>query len=84
MWFMSCADTVASAVCRAATSGFVVPNFMSSDEGYLRNPVVHPHEVGVFSELSDDFARANPWACRAIVVIDMRHCSGVVCTRLVT
>jgi hypothetical protein len=33
---------------------------MSSDGGYLGNPVVHPHEVGVFSELGDDFTRANP------------------------
>jgi hypothetical protein len=33
---------------------------MSSDGGYLGNPVVHPHEVGIFSKLGDDFARANP------------------------
>jgi hypothetical protein len=33
---------------------------MSSDGGYLGNPVVDPHEVGVFSELGDDFTRANP------------------------
>jgi hypothetical protein len=69
---------VASAVYRAGTSGIVVPDFVSSDGGYLGNPVVHPHEVGIFSELGGDFARANPLACRAIVVIDMRHCSGVV------
>jgi hypothetical protein len=33
---------------------------MSSDGGYLGYPVVDPHEVGVFSELGDDFARTNP------------------------
>jgi hypothetical protein len=53
-------DTVASAVCRAVTSGFVVSGFMSSDGEYLGNPVVHPHEVGVFSELGDDFTHVNP------------------------
>jgi hypothetical protein len=52
-------DTVASVVCLAAISGFVVPGFMISDRGYLGDPVVHPHEVGVFSELGDDLARAN-------------------------
>jgi hypothetical protein len=37
-------------------------NFMSSDggEGYLGDPVVNPHEVGVFSELGNDLARADP------------------------
>jgi hypothetical protein len=34
--------------------------FMSSDGGYLGDPVVNPHEVGVFSELGDDLTRADP------------------------
>jgi hypothetical protein len=33
---------------------------MSSDKVYLGDPVVNPHEVGIFSELEDDFAHANP------------------------
>jgi hypothetical protein len=33
---------------------------MNSDGGYLGDPVVNPHEVGIFSELGDDFARADP------------------------
>jgi hypothetical protein len=33
---------------------------MSSDRGYFGNPIVHPHEVGIFSELGDDFTHANP------------------------
>jgi hypothetical protein len=33
---------------------------MSSDEWYLGDPIVNPHEVGVFSELGDDFAHADP------------------------
>jgi hypothetical protein len=33
---------------------------MSSDGGYLGDPVVNPYEVGVFSELGDDFARVDP------------------------
>jgi hypothetical protein len=53
-------DTVASAVCRVAISFFVLSDFMSSDRGYLGDPVVNPHEVGVFGELGDDFARADP------------------------
>jgi hypothetical protein len=51
---------VASVVCRAATSSFVVSSFVSFDGGYLGDPIVNPHEVGVFSELGDDFARASP------------------------
>jgi hypothetical protein len=46
---------VASTVYRAATSGFVV-----SSRGYLGDPVVVPHEVGVFSKLSDDFTCVVP------------------------
>jgi hypothetical protein len=46
---------VAFAVCRAATSGFVV-----SSRGYLGNPVVDPHEVGIFSKLGDDFTYVVP------------------------
>jgi hypothetical protein len=46
-------DTVASVLCRAVTSGFVV-----SSRCYLDNPVVDPHEVGVFSKLGDDFTCA--------------------------
>jgi hypothetical protein len=38
----------------------MVRGFMSSDGGYLGDPVVNPHEVGVFSELGDDFTRADP------------------------
>jgi hypothetical protein len=34
---------------------------MSSDRGYLGNPIVHPHEVGIFRKLGDDFAHANLW-----------------------
>jgi hypothetical protein len=33
---------------------------MSSDRGYLGDPVFNPHEVGVFSELGDDLSRADP------------------------
>jgi hypothetical protein len=53
-------DTVAFAICRAVTSCFVLSEFMSSDRGYLGDPVVNPHEVGIFSELGDDFAHADP------------------------
>jgi hypothetical protein len=60
MWLVFCADTVASIVRWAATSGFVVPDFMRYDGGYLGNPVVHPHEVGTFIEPGDDFVPANP------------------------
>jgi hypothetical protein len=38
----------------------MVSGFMSSDGGYLGDPVVNPHEVGVFSELGDNFARTDP------------------------
>jgi hypothetical protein len=38
----------------------MVLGFMSSDERYLGDPIVKPHEVGVFRELGDDFDRANP------------------------
>jgi hypothetical protein len=38
----------------------MVPGFMSSDGGYLGDPVVNPHEVGVFSELGDDFTYTDP------------------------
>jgi hypothetical protein len=41
--------------CQAATSGFVV-----SIRGYLGNPVVDPHEVGIFSKLGDDFTCVVP------------------------
>jgi hypothetical protein len=33
---------------------------MSSDEWYMGDPVINPHEVGVFSELGDDFTHADP------------------------
>jgi hypothetical protein len=33
---------------------------MISEGGCLGNPIVDPREVGVLSELGDDFARANP------------------------
>jgi hypothetical protein len=55
IWLVFSADTVASAVCRAATSGFVV-----SSRGYLGDPIVDPYEVGVFSKLGDDFTCAVP------------------------
>jgi hypothetical protein len=77
-------DTVASAIYWAATSGFVVSGFMSSDGRYLGDPVVDPQEVGVFSELGDDVARADPLSRHAIMVKDMKHYSGVLCTRLAT
>jgi hypothetical protein len=51
---------VASTVFWTVTGSFMVPWFMSSDGGYLGEPVVNPHEVGIFSELGDDFARADP------------------------
>jgi hypothetical protein len=51
-------DTVASTVCQAATSSFVASG--SSDGGYLGDPIVNPHEVGIFSELGDDLAHADP------------------------
>jgi hypothetical protein len=35
-------------------------SFMSFDGGYLGDPVVNPHEVGVFSELGNDLTRADP------------------------
>jgi hypothetical protein len=38
----------------------MVNGFMSSDGGYLGDPIVNHHEVGVFGELGDDFARADP------------------------
>jgi hypothetical protein len=38
----------------------MVSGFMSSDGGCLGDPVVNSHEVGVFSELGDDFANADP------------------------
>jgi hypothetical protein len=60
MWLVFSANTVASAVFRAMTGGFVVSDLVSSDGGYLGNPVVHSHEVGVFCELGDDFSGANP------------------------
>jgi hypothetical protein len=33
---------------------------MSSDGGYLGDPVVNSNEVGIFDELGDDFAHADP------------------------
>jgi hypothetical protein len=45
------AGAVASTICWTATGSFMVSGFMSSDRGYLGDPVVNPHEVGVFSEL---------------------------------
>jgi hypothetical protein len=38
----------------------MVSGFMGSNGGYLGDPVVNPHEVGIFSELGDNFARADP------------------------
>jgi hypothetical protein len=52
--------TVASTVCWIAAGSFMVSGFMSSDGGYLGDPVVNPQKVGVFSELGNDFARADP------------------------
>jgi hypothetical protein len=77
-------ETVSSTVRRAATSGFVVPGFMSSDGGYLGDPVVHTHEVGIFSELGDDFSCVNPLGLSCYHGDGHRHYSGVVCTRLAT
>jgi hypothetical protein len=54
------AGAVASTVGWTAAGSFMVPGFMSSDGGYLGDPIVNPHEVGVFSELGNDFARADP------------------------
>jgi hypothetical protein len=42
------------------TGSFMVAGFMTSDEGYFGDPVVNPHEVGVFGELGDDFAHMDP------------------------
>jgi hypothetical protein len=54
--------TVASVVCRVVTSSFVMSGFMSSNRGggYFGDPIVNSHEVGIFSELGDDLARADP------------------------
>jgi hypothetical protein len=52
--------TVASTIRWTANSGFVVPVVMSSGGRYLSDSVVNPHEVGVFRELGDDFARVYP------------------------
>jgi hypothetical protein len=38
----------------------MVSGFMSSDRGHLGDPVVNPHEVGVFSELGDGLTHADP------------------------
>jgi hypothetical protein len=54
------AGAVASTVCWTAAGSFMVSRFMSSDRGYLGDPVVNPHKVGVFSELGDDFTCADP------------------------
>jgi hypothetical protein len=51
---------VASRVCWTAAGSIVVPRFMSSGGGYLGDPVVNPHKVGVFSELGNDFTRVEP------------------------
>jgi hypothetical protein len=51
---------VASTVCWTAAGSFMVPGFMSSDGGYLGDPIVNPHEVGIFSELGNDFTCADP------------------------
>jgi hypothetical protein len=54
------AGAVASTVCSTAAGSFVVSGFMSSDRGYLGDPVVDPHEVSVLNELGDDFTGADP------------------------
>jgi hypothetical protein len=38
----------------------MVPVVTSSGWRYLCDPIVNPHEVGIFRELDDDFARAYP------------------------
>jgi hypothetical protein len=38
----------------------VVSGFRGSDGEYLGDPIVNPHEVGVFNELGDDLAHADP------------------------
>jgi hypothetical protein len=52
--------------------------------GRLSDPVVDSHEVGVLRELGDDLSRTHPLSLTCYHMIDMRHCSGVVCTRLST
>jgi hypothetical protein len=37
------------AICWVAASSLVVLGFMSSERGCLSDPIVDPHEVGVFS-----------------------------------
>jgi hypothetical protein len=51
---------VASTIRWTAASSFMVSGFMSSERGYLSDPVVDPHEVGVFGKLGDEFARVYP------------------------
>jgi hypothetical protein len=48
VWLFSM-GAVASTICWTAASSFMVPGFMSSEGGYLSDPVVNPLEVGVFS-----------------------------------
>jgi hypothetical protein len=51
---------VRSTICWTAAGSFMVSGFLSSDGRYLGDPVVNSHEVGVFSELGDDFTRVDP------------------------
>jgi hypothetical protein len=51
---------VVSTICWTTAGSFMVPGFMISDGVHLGYPVVNPHEVGVFSKLGGDFARADP------------------------
>jgi hypothetical protein len=62
----------------------MVSGFVSSDGGYLSDTVVNPREVGVFSELGDDFARAVPLSLTCYSGDRHEALLGVVCTRLAT
>jgi hypothetical protein len=77
-WLVFATDVVAPAICwgAAATSGLVISSGGDS--------VVDPHEVGIFSKLGDEFACVMPLSLSCYRCVDMRHCSGVVCTRLAT
>jgi hypothetical protein len=84
VWLLFPADTIASAICRAATGSFMVSSFMSSDGRYLGDPIVNSNEVGVFSKFRDDLAHANPQSMSCYRGDRHEHCSGVVCTQLAT
>jgi hypothetical protein len=48
VWLFS-TGVVVSNICWTMSGSLMVPGFMSSEKGYLSDPVVNPHEVGVFS-----------------------------------